>query len=64
MKAAVFPDQCDSMISMISMISILRRRSLVVITNAQLHSTRLELMFCAGSNPGRSVLVFRDGEDL
>ena len=33
MKAAVFPDQCDS-------------------------------MFCAGSNPGRSVLVFRDGEDL
>ena len=36
----------------------------VVITTAQLHSTKSELRFCAGSNPARSGLEIRDGEDL
>ena len=36
----------------------------VVITTAQLHSTKPELRFCAGSNPARGVLEIRDGEDL
>ena len=33
----------------------------VVITTAQLHSTKPELRFCASSNP---VSEIRDGEDL
>ena len=37
---------------------------LVVIATAQLHSTKLELRFCAGSNPARGVSEIRDGEDL
>ena len=36
----------------------------VVITTAQLHSTKSEFSFCAGSNPARSGLEIRDGEDL
>ena len=36
----------------------------VVITSAQLHSTKPELRFCAGSNPARGVSEIRDGEDL
>ena len=36
----------------------------VVITTAQLHSTKSELRFCTGSNPARSVSEIRDGEDL
>ena len=36
----------------------------VVITTAQLHSTKSELRFCAGSNPARGVSEIRDGEDL
>ena len=35
----------------------------MVITTAQLHSTILELRFCAGSNPA-CVMEIRDGEDL
>ena len=31
------------------------RRGVVVITTAQLHSTKPELTFCAGSNPARGV---------
>ena len=34
------------------------------ITTAQLHSTNPELRFSAGSNPARSVLEIRNGEDL
>ena len=30
----------------------------------QLHSTKPELRFCAGSNLARGVLEIRDGEDL
>ena len=40
------------------------RRGVVVITTAQLHSTKPELRFCAGSNPARAVSEIRDGEDI
>ena len=36
----------------------------VVITTAQLHLAKPELMFCAGSNPTQGVFEIRDGEDL
>ena len=39
-------------------------RGVVVITTAQLHSTKPELRFCAGSNHARGVSEIRDGEDL
>ena len=39
-------------------------RGVVVITTAQLHSTKPELRFCAGSDPARSVSEICDGEDL
>ena len=39
-------------------------RGVAVITTAQLHSTKPELRFCAGSNPIRGVSEIRDGEDL
>ena len=39
-------------------------RGVVVITTAQFHSTKPELIFCAGSNPARGVPEIRDGEDL
>ena len=44
--------------------SFIWRRGVVVITNAQLHSAKSELRFCAGSNPARGVSEIRDGEDL
>ena len=37
---------------------------IAVITTAQLHSTKPELRFCAGSNPARGVSEIRDGEDF
>ena len=40
------------------------RRGVVAITAAQLHSTKPELRFCAGSNPARGLSEIRDGEDL
>ena len=40
------------------------RRGVVVITTAQFHSTKPEIMFCAGSNPSCGVLEIRGGEDL
>ena len=40
------------------------RGGVVVITTAQLHSTKPELRFCAVSNPARGVSEIRDGEDL
>ena len=43
---------------------MLWRHGVVVITTAQLHSTKPELRFCAGSNPARGVSEIRDGEDL
>ena len=44
--------------------SYMWRCGVVVITTAQLHSTKPELRFCAGSNPARGVSKIRDGEDL
>ena len=38
--------------------------NIMVITTTQLHSTKPELRFCAGSNPSRGVSEIRDGEDL
>ena len=40
------------------------RRGVVVITTAQLHSTKPELRFCAGSNRASGVSEIRDGEGL
>ena len=39
-------------------------RGVVVITNAQLHSTKSEHRFCAGSNRACGVSEIRDSEDL
>ena len=39
-------------------------RGVVVITTAQLHSTKRELMLCAGSNLARGASEIRDDEDL
>ena len=36
----------------------------VVVWHPQLHSTRPELRFCAGSNPACGVSEIHDGEDL
>ena len=38
--------------------------SVVVITTAQLHSTRPDLRFCTGSNPAHGISEICDGEDL
>ena len=43
---------------------VLWRLGVGVITTEQLHSTKPELRFRAGSNPARSVLEICDGEDL
>ena len=44
--------------------NILWCRGVVVITTAQLHSTKPELRLRAGSNPARGVSEIRDSEDL
>ena len=41
-----------------------RRRGVVVITAAQLHSAKPELRFCIGSNLARGASEIRNGEDL
>ena len=40
------------------------RRGVLVITTAQLHSTKPELRFCECSNPARGLWEIRDGDDL
>ena len=50
--------------NLLNMKDNLWRRGVVVITAAQLHSTKPELRFCAGSNPAHGVSEIRDGEDL
>ena len=35
-----------------------------MLSTAQLHSTKPELRFCAGSSPARGVTEIRDGKDL
>ena len=47
-----------------SLPSYLWHRGVVVITTAQLHSTKPELRICAGSTPARDVSEICDGEDL
>ena len=39
-------------------------RGVMVITTVQLHSIKLELRFCAGSNPDRDVSEILDGKDF
>ena len=68
------PDDVLCKISMVSMIYLILsklmillstwRCGVVVTTTAQLHSTKPELRFCAGSNPARGVSEICDGEDL
>ena len=36
----------------------------MVISTAQIHPTKPELRFCAGSNPTRGATEIHDGEDL
>ena len=40
------------------------RRGVVVITTGEIHSTKSELRFYAGSNPARGVSEICDGENL
>ena len=40
------------------------RRGVMVITTAQLHSTKPELRFCTGSNHACDLSEICDGEDL
>ena len=42
----------------------LQRRDVLVITTAQLRSTKPELRSFTGSNPALGVLGIRNGEDL
>ena len=46
------------------MIFLKWRLGVVVIDTAQLHLTKAELRFCAGSNSGHGVSEIHDGEDL
>ena len=39
-------------------------QGVVVITTTQLHSTKPELMLCAGSNYAHRMSAIHDGEDL
>ena len=56
---------CTTMYSaMYSTTSTLLCCGVAVITTAQIHSTKPELWFCAGSNLARDVSEIRDGEDL
>ena len=41
-----------------------QRRGAVVITTAQLYSTKPELKFCAGSNPAHDMSEICNGEDF
>ena len=43
---------------------VLFAHHIVVITTAQLHSSKPELRFCAGPNPACGVSEIRDGENL
>ena len=43
---------------------VMWHRGVAAITTTQLHSTKPELRFCAGSNPARGVSEIRDGQDL
>ena len=48
------------------LITLLHTLTVIIIdvTTVQLHSTKSEPRFCAGSNPARGVSEIRDGEGL
>ena len=46
------------------MVVVIKRHGVVVITTAQLHSTKPELRFCTGSNPAHDMSEIHDGDDL
>ena len=52
----------DSVVVGWEMIQQMWRRGVVVIATAELHSTKRELRFRAGSNPARGVSEIRDDE--
>ena len=52
------------MMMMMMMMMVPWCRGVVIITTAQLHSTKPELRFCAGSSPARGMSEIRDGDDL
>ena len=54
---------CDAMITETESLCC-KEGGVVVIATAQLHSTKPELRFWAGSDPARGVSEIRDGEDL
>ena len=45
-------------------VMVMWHHDVVVVTTAQLHSTKPELRFGAGSNPPRGVSEFGNGENL
>ena len=45
-------------------VAFLWRRGIVVVTSVQLHSIKLELRFCASSNPARGLSEILDDESL
>ena len=49
---------------MCSGVVVMWHRGVVVITTAQLGSTKPQVKFCAGSNPACSVSEICDGEEL
>ena len=55
---------CQCFLDVASFLALLWRRGVVVMTAAQLPSTKPELRFCAGPNPARSVSDIRNSEDL
>ena len=55
---------CDWHLTVYRFVATIWRRGVVVITTAQLHSTKPELRFCAGWNHACCVSEIRDGEDL
>ena len=52
------------MMMMMMMMMVPWCRGVVIITTAQLHSTKPELRFCAGSSPARGMSEIRNGDDL
>ena len=43
---------------------IIEKNGVGVVTTTQVHPTKPELRFCAGSNPAHGVSEICDGEDL
>ena len=56
--------EIDNILNFEKLPRLVWRHGALVITTAQLHSTKSELRFCAGSNPARGVSEICDGENL